>query len=103
MIAYIPYPSWIQPEIVSFLPIRWYGLMYLAAFLVTYHLFKYSSGREVCHRTKILFSICSSGPSSGFWSEPVPSRLQSMTPRGTTSIIHCRLSFLFPSWMEESA
>lgn len=41
MIAYIPYPSWIHPEIVSFLPIRWYGLMYLAAFLVIYLLFKY--------------------------------------------------------------
>jgi len=41
MIAYIPYPRWIHPEIFSFLPIRWYGLMYLAAFLVTYLLFKY--------------------------------------------------------------
>jgi phosphatidylglycerol:prolipoprotein diacylglycerol transferase len=39
--AYIPYPAWIRPEIVSFLPIRWYGLMYLAAFLVTFLLFRY--------------------------------------------------------------
>ena len=41
MPAYIPYPSWIHPQIVPFLPIRWYGLMYLLAFVVTYLLFTY--------------------------------------------------------------
>ena len=40
MPAYIPFPQWIRPEIVPFLPIRWYGLMYLVAFAVAYLLFK---------------------------------------------------------------
>lgn len=39
MLAYIQYPSWIHPEIVPWLPIRWYGLMYLVAFVITYLLF----------------------------------------------------------------
>ena len=41
MLAYIPYPSWIHPQIVPFLPVRWYGLMYLLAFAVAYLLFRY--------------------------------------------------------------
>lgn len=41
MLAYISYPSWIRPQIVPFLPIRWYGLMYLVAFTVAYLLFRY--------------------------------------------------------------
>jgi phosphatidylglycerol---prolipoprotein diacylglyceryl transferase len=41
MLAYIPYPSWIKPQIIPGLPIRWYGLMYLFAFAVTYLLFMY--------------------------------------------------------------
>ena len=41
MLAYIQFPSWIRPEIVPFLPIRWYGLMYLVAFAITYLLFSY--------------------------------------------------------------
>jgi len=40
MPAYIPFPQWIRPEIVPFLPIRWYGLMYLVAFAVAYILFR---------------------------------------------------------------
>lgn len=36
MLAYITYPSWITPEIIPGLPIRWYGLMYILAFGVTY-------------------------------------------------------------------
>jgi phosphatidylglycerol---prolipoprotein diacylglyceryl transferase len=39
MLASIPFPSWIHPEIIPGLPIRWYGLMYLVAFAVTYLLF----------------------------------------------------------------
>jgi phosphatidylglycerol:prolipoprotein diacylglycerol transferase len=40
MLGYIPYPSWIHPEIIPGLAIpRWYGLMYLLAFLVAYLLF----------------------------------------------------------------
>jgi len=41
MLAYIPYPSWIHPQIVPFLPLRWYGLMYVLAFAITYLLFMY--------------------------------------------------------------
>ena len=29
MLLYIPYPSWLKPEIIPGLPVRWYGLMYL--------------------------------------------------------------------------
>ncbi len=39
VLSYIPYPAWIRPEIIPGLPIRWYGLMYLVAFAVTYLLF----------------------------------------------------------------
>ncbi len=35
---YIEYPSWIHPEVVPFLPIRWYAIMYLVAFYITYRL-----------------------------------------------------------------
>ncbi len=41
MLGFIQYPSWIRPEIVPFLPIRWYGLMYLVAFVVAYLLFNW--------------------------------------------------------------
>ncbi|PKL07114.1 MAG: prolipoprotein diacylglyceryl transferase [Spirochaetae bacterium HGW-Spirochaetae-7] len=44
MLAAIQFPSWIHPEILPFfpqLPLRWYGLMYLVAFGITYLLFKY--------------------------------------------------------------
>jgi phosphatidylglycerol:prolipoprotein diacylglycerol transferase len=41
VLSYIPYPTWIRPEIIPGLPIRWYGLMYLVAFLVTYLLFMF--------------------------------------------------------------
>ncbi len=40
-LSYIPYPSWIRPEIIPGLPLRWYGLMYLVAFTITYLLFSY--------------------------------------------------------------
>jgi phosphatidylglycerol:prolipoprotein diacylglycerol transferase len=39
MLASIPFPSWIRPEIIPGLPIRWYGLMYLVAFVVAYLMF----------------------------------------------------------------
>ena len=39
MLSYIPYPSWLRPELIPGLPFRWYGLMYLVAFVVTYLLF----------------------------------------------------------------
>ncbi len=40
MQLFINYPAWIKPEIIPGLPVRWYGLMYLAAFLTGYFLFK---------------------------------------------------------------
>ncbi len=43
MLAAVQFPSWIRPEILPFLPqfpLRWYGLMYLVAFGITYLLFK---------------------------------------------------------------
>jgi phosphatidylglycerol:prolipoprotein diacylglycerol transferase len=36
LLAYIPFPAWLKPEIIPGLPIRWYGLMYLVAFAVAY-------------------------------------------------------------------
>lgn len=39
MTAYLNYPEWIRPEIIPNAPFRWYGLMYLVAFLVAYVLF----------------------------------------------------------------
>lgn len=38
---YIQYPSWIHPEVIPGLPVRWYGVMYLIAFVVTYLLFNW--------------------------------------------------------------
>lgn len=37
---YISFPAWLNPEIVSGLPLRWYGLMYLVAFYLTYRLLR---------------------------------------------------------------
>jgi len=41
MLAYIQFPEWIKPEIIPGLPLRWYGLMYLLAFVTAYLLFNY--------------------------------------------------------------
>ena len=38
--GYIPFPTWLNPEIVPGLPLRWYGLMYLVAFYLTYRLLR---------------------------------------------------------------
>lgn len=40
MFAFINYPSWLKPEIIQGLPVRWYGLMYAFAFATTYIFFK---------------------------------------------------------------
>lgn len=37
---YITFPSWLKPEIIPGLPVRWYGLMYLVAFAIAFYLFK---------------------------------------------------------------
>jgi phosphatidylglycerol---prolipoprotein diacylglyceryl transferase len=39
MLMYLTFPTWLSAEIVPGLPFRWYGLMYLIAFAVTYLLF----------------------------------------------------------------
>ncbi|MHC6202841.1 prolipoprotein diacylglyceryl transferase [Breznakiellaceae bacterium SP9] len=36
----IPFPSWLKPEIIEGLPIRWYGLMYLVAFGIAFFLYR---------------------------------------------------------------
>ena len=38
--GYIPFPTWLNPEIVPGLPLRWYGLTYLVAFYLTYRLLR---------------------------------------------------------------
>ncbi|MCE5255748.1 MAG: prolipoprotein diacylglyceryl transferase [Spirochaetaceae bacterium] len=45
MLAMINFPAWLKPEIVPGLPFRWYGLMYVVAFMVTWLLFRYESKR----------------------------------------------------------
>jgi len=32
MLLSIPFPSWLKPEVIPGLPVRWYGLMYVLAF-----------------------------------------------------------------------
>ena len=46
MQLFINYPSWIKPEIIPGFPVRWYGLMYLIAFVIGYFIFK----RQVSER-----------------------------------------------------
>ncbi|MGB4572825.1 MAG: prolipoprotein diacylglyceryl transferase [Rectinemataceae bacterium] len=45
MPAFIDFPSWLKPEIISGLPFRWYGLMYVLAFGVAWVLFRRESHR----------------------------------------------------------
>lgn len=40
MFLYVNFPKWIRPTVFSFLPIRWYALMYLVAFAIAYALFR---------------------------------------------------------------
>lgn len=40
MFAYVNYPDWINPTVVSFLPIRWYAVMYIVAFTIAYAVFR---------------------------------------------------------------
>lgn len=46
MLGFVPYPEWLSPTIVPGFPLRWYGLMYLAAFAVTYALFTHECRRR---------------------------------------------------------
>ena len=41
MLAFVNFPTWLKPEIIPGLPLRWYGLMYLVAFAIAYFLVRY--------------------------------------------------------------
>ncbi len=45
VIAYVEFPAWLRPEVIAGLPVRWYGLMYLVAFAITYFLFQHLAVR----------------------------------------------------------
>jgi len=40
MLLAVNFPSWLKPEIIPGLPIRWYGLMYLVAFGIAFLLYQ---------------------------------------------------------------
>ena len=40
MLLSIPFPSWLKPEIIPGLPVRWYGLMYILAFGTAFFLYR---------------------------------------------------------------
>jgi len=40
MLLSIPFPSWLKPEIIPGLPVRWYGLMYIFAFAAAFLLYR---------------------------------------------------------------
>ena len=46
MTGFISFPSWISPTVIPGLPIRWYGIMYLVAFGVTFVLFQHEMRRR---------------------------------------------------------
>jgi len=40
MLLAVNFPSWLKPEIIPGLPLRWYGLMYIVAFAVAFLLYR---------------------------------------------------------------
>jgi len=40
MLLAIPFPSWLKPEIIPGLPVRWYGVMYVFAFATAFLLYR---------------------------------------------------------------
>jgi len=40
MPLYIPFPSWLKPEVIPGLPVRWYGVMYILAFATAFLLYR---------------------------------------------------------------
>lgn len=55
MLLAIQYPSWLHPEIIPGFFVRWYGLMYFAAFVTAYVLYGY----QVRHKEFLLYSASS--------------------------------------------
>lgn len=51
MFQYVAYPSWISPFVIPGLPIRWYSVMYLVAFAITFLLFIYQRNKNVIECT----------------------------------------------------
>lgn len=45
MQMFVNFPSWISPQVVPFLPIRWYAVMYLFAFATCYIVVRYRCTR----------------------------------------------------------
>ncbi len=62
MALYINYPSWLDPYVFSFLPIRWYAVMYLVAFAIAYAIYswqlKRDKTREIDDDTSQMLFIC---------------------------------------------
>jgi len=40
MLLTIPFPSWLKPEVIPGLPVRWYGVMYAVAFATAFLLYR---------------------------------------------------------------
>jgi phosphatidylglycerol:prolipoprotein diacylglycerol transferase len=38
ILSYLNFPTWLRPEIIPGLPLRWYGMMYLVAFFIAYQI-----------------------------------------------------------------
>ena len=59
MLGFIPFPQWLKPEIIPGFPyLRWYGLMYLVAFGITYLLFKVQvKEKDIRIKTDDVFNI----------------------------------------------
>ncbi|MEE8441597.1 MAG: prolipoprotein diacylglyceryl transferase [Spirochaetia bacterium] len=55
MTGFISFPSWISPTVIPGLPVRWYGMMYLAAFGITFVLFHHEMrrGERITDRDQI--------------------------------------------------
>lgn len=45
MFAYIDFPEWINPYVITGLPVRWYGLMYIVAFTCDFLFVRYQCKR----------------------------------------------------------
>ena len=46
MVLFSVFPSWISPYVIEGLPIRWYAVMYIVAFILSYALFRHFSKQE---------------------------------------------------------
>ena len=63
MVLFSTFPSWIDPCVIPGLPIRWYAVMYLVAFFITYLLFRYQCRHDgipemTAEESQDLFFFC---------------------------------------------